>query len=77
MLQYMTGVDQRDTGIGKVAEFTHLLAMINVIKLQGIDVDKTWDKLSAATQVQLQFILILAESSGLVRIGHWSIKCEC
>jgi hypothetical protein len=27
--------------------------------------------------VQLQFILMLAESSGLVRIGHWSIKCEC
>lgn len=77
MLQYMTGVDQRDTGIGKVAEFTHLLAMINVIKLQGIDVDKTWDKLSAATQVQLQFVFWLAKSHELMNVVLWQILSKC
>jgi hypothetical protein len=45
----MAGVNQRDTGIGKVAEFTHLLTMINVIVLQGVDMDEPRDKLPAAT----------------------------
>ena len=45
----MAGVDQRDTAIGKVAEFTHLLAMINVIVLQGVDMDEPRDKFSTAT----------------------------
>jgi hypothetical protein len=40
-------------------------------------VDKTWDKLSAATQVQLQFVFWLAKSHELMNVVLWQILSKC